>query len=119
MSVIEHIKEMISPGALENANAWAAQWFPDSQRAIASGVVQSVMSLAGGNPERLTSETRFVEDLALNELKRVQLVLDVERRFDLEIPDQDAHEIQTIGELVEWVHLHQQNTKPPGAAASP
>ena len=83
MSVIEHIKGMISPGAPEDAHAWASQWFPDSQRAIASGVVQSVMSLAGGNLERLTSETRFVEDLALNELKRVQLVLDVERRFEL------------------------------------
>ena len=104
MSVVQHIKEMISSGAMENADAWAAQWFAGPQQFVASGVAQSVMAVADGHLEQLTAETRFIEDLSLNELQRVQLVLAVERQFNVELSDEDAKGIDTMAQLIEWVH---------------
>ena len=104
MSVVQHIKEMISPGATENADAWAAKWFAVPQQAVASAVAQLVIAVAGGDLDRLTTETRFIEDLALNELQRVQLVMAVEQHFNLEISDEDAKGIDTMVQLVACVH---------------
>ncbi|HEY0550437.1 MAG TPA: phosphopantetheine-binding protein [Verrucomicrobiae bacterium] len=104
MSVVQHIKEMISSNATENADAWAAKWFAGPQQAAASGVAQLVIAGVGGDLDRLSAETRFIEDLALNELQRVQLVMAVEQQFNVEISDEDADGIDTIAQLIEWVH---------------
>jgi acyl carrier protein len=103
MKVIEHIKEMISSGAGENADAWAAQFFPGPQRSVASRVVQAVVAVAGSEPARLTAQTRLSEDLTLNELQRVQLVLTLEEQFQIELSERDVQRIQTLGQLVECV----------------
>jgi acyl carrier protein len=103
MSVITHIKEMISANAVENAETWAAQWFAAPQRGVASEVAQAIVTVAGGGLDRLNHKTRLIEDLALNELQRVQLVLALEQQFALEISEQDAESIQTVGQLVACV----------------
>ena len=103
MSVVQQIKEMISAGATENAEAWAAKWFAGPRQIVASGVAQLVIAAAGGDLDRLTPETRFIEDLSLNELQRVQLVMAVEDQFRFEISDEDAEGIDTIAQLVECV----------------
>jgi acyl carrier protein len=109
---------MISSSAPENADAWAAKWFAVPQQLVASEVVQLVMTIAGGAVDRLTAETRFIEDLALNELQRVQLVMAVEQQFNLEISDEDAKGIDTIAQLVECVHAktHEAEALKPTAA---
>jgi len=108
VSVVQHIKEMISSGATENADAWAAKWFAVPQRVVASGVAQLVIAIAGGDLDRLSAQTRFIEDLGLNELQRVQLVMAVEQQFNVELSDQDAEDIDTMAQLVEWVHAKTQ-----------
>jgi acyl carrier protein len=95
---------MISSSAAENADAWAAKWFAGPQQAVASSVAQLVIAVAGRDLDRLTAETRYIEDLALNELQRVQLVMAVEQQFNVEISDQDADGIKTMAQLVECVH---------------
>ena len=104
MSVIDQIKEMISPAPAAGADAWAEGFFPGPQQAVASRVVRIVLAIAGGEIFRLTDQTRLIEDLALNELQRVQLVMAVEEQFGIEISEQDAQGIQMIGQLVERVH---------------
>jgi acyl carrier protein len=89
---------------VENADAWAAKWFAGPQRFVASAVAQSVIAVAGGHLEALTAGTRFIEDLSMNELQRVQLVLAVERQFNVELSEEDAKDIETLAELIEWVH---------------
>ena len=104
MSVIKQIRELITPHAAENADAWAARWIPSAQQHIASEVVQSITALTGGELDQLTPETHLHDDLGLNELQHVELMLDVERKFNLEISNQDDVEIQTIAQLVQCVH---------------
>lgn len=95
---------MISSSAAGNAEAWAAKWFDGPQQTVASSVAQLVIAVAGGDLDGLTAETRFIEDLALNELQRVQLVMAVEQQFNVEISDQDVDGIDTMAQLVECVH---------------
>jgi acyl carrier protein len=116
VSVVQHIKEMISSSATENADAWAAKWFPGPQMAVASGVAQLVIAVAGGDLDRLTAETQFIEDLALNELQRVQLVMAVEQQFNVEFSDQDAEGLDTMAQLVECVHTKTHGTEAQSAA---
>jgi acyl carrier protein len=103
MNVLGHIKEMISPGAADAGRLWAEQWFATPQQMVATGVSESVMAHGGGDLKQLTPAARLVEDLQLNELQRVQLMLAVEQRFNLEISDRDAEGILTIQQLVDWV----------------
>ena len=105
---MKQIKEMMSPGTTEHANAWAAQRFAGAQQAVASGVVQAVIAVAGDELDRLTPQTRLIEDLALNELQRVQLMLAVEQEFGVEIADRDGEGIQTIAQLVGCVQKARQ-----------
>jgi acyl carrier protein len=112
MNVIEHIKEMISACTSEEAKAWANRWFIRSRQIAATGVVQQIIAITGGELDQLTDETRLIEDLALNELRRVQLVVGVEQHFNVKIGDRDAEGIQTIGQLVECVYSKSQNIQP-------
>jgi acyl carrier protein len=110
MSMFEHIKEMVAPNT-EEADLWAAQWFPGSPQAVASLVAQLVKTAAGCGYERLTDQSRFIEDLEMNELQRVQLVLAVEQQFGFEIPDREAEAIKTLGQLVAYVHGRTQTSE--------
>jgi len=53
--------------------------------------------------EALTSETNILNDLQVNSARLVDIVLDFEDKFDLEISDDDADKIETIGDAVNLV----------------
>ena len=102
MHIVSRIKEAIS-GRNEGTMAWSARFFQGRRRSLARTVIDAVHANGGGDVGRLTPESRLREDVALTELQRVQLVMDVEKRFDLEISDGDAARITTIEHLVDWV----------------
>jgi acyl carrier protein len=104
MSVLGQLKDMVTPGEPERVSTWAAQYFDGSERTVASGVVQAIIGREGIALERVTPESRLIEDLALNELRLVQLVLAVEEKFAVEVSDQDAAPIHTVRELIACVH---------------
>ena|SRR5688572_16571767 len=111
MKVIEHIKEMISPGSV-NMDAWAAQFFSGPRQSVASRLLQIISALTNSELSRLTDQTRLIEDLELNELQRVQLVLAVEEQFGIEILEQDARGAQTLGQFVECVYQKARSAEP-------
>ena len=113
MNMLEHIKEMVAPNT-EGADIWAARWCPGPPQAAASAVAQVVKTAAGCEYDRLTDQSRFIEDLEMNELQRVQLVLAVEQQFGFEMPDGEAEAIKTLGQLIVYVHGR---TQKPGSAA--
>ena len=109
MSVIGQIKEIISPETCETAmTAWAERWFAAPHREVAVGVAQAIISVVGGDLERLNPGTRLVDDLSLTELQRVQLLVGVEEKFGLKIPDHHAECTYTIGQLVECIQGQRQ-----------
>ena len=57
----------------------------------------------GVSREELVSEASFIDDLGADSLDIVELVMAMEEEFDVEIPDEDAEKIQTIGEAISYL----------------
>jgi acyl carrier protein len=57
----------------------------------------------GVKPEEVTPEAAFVEDLGADSLDTVELVMALEEGFAIEIPDEDAEKITTVGDAVKYI----------------
>jgi acyl carrier protein len=57
----------------------------------------------GVDPEKITPETSFVNDLGADSLDTVELVMELEEEFDLNIPDDEAEKMQTIGDVLRYL----------------
>lgn len=53
--------------------------------------------------EEVTMESNFKDDLDMDSLDFVYLVMDIEEEFNIEIPDEKAEKIRTVGDLVEFI----------------
>lgn len=51
----------------------------------------------------VTPQAQFVQDLGADSLDTVELVMALEEEFDIEIPDEDAEKIKTVGEAVSYI----------------
>ncbi|PRR80282.1 Acyl carrier protein [Clostridium liquoris] len=60
----------------------------------------------GVDQEEITMESSFMDDLGADSLDIVELVMALETEFDLEIPDEDAEKISTVGDVVEYIKAH-------------
>ena len=58
----------------------------------------------GVEREKLTSEARFMEDLGADSLDTVELVMAFEKEFDIDIPDEDAEKLRTVGDAMNYLH---------------
>ncbi|MDO8684715.1 MAG: acyl carrier protein [Armatimonadota bacterium] len=53
--------------------------------------------------DEVSAQASFIEDLGADSLDVVDLVMGLEEEFDVEIPDEDAEKIQTVGQAVEYI----------------
>lgn len=60
----------------------------------------------GVEPSKITPEVRFVEDLGADSLDTVELIMQLEDEFNLEIPDEEAEKLTTVGAVVEYIDSH-------------
>lgn len=51
----------------------------------------------------ITMDSGFVDDLGADSLDIVELIMALEEEFDMEIPDEDAEKITTVGDVVEYI----------------
>lgn len=58
----------------------------------------------GVEREKLTPEASFMEDLGADSLDTVELVMAFEKEFDIDIPDEDAEKMRTVGEALKYLH---------------
>jgi acyl carrier protein len=68
-----------------------------------SKVREIIINELGVEPEKVTMEASFVEDLGADSLDTVELVMAFEEEFGIEIPDEDAEKLQTVGDAVKYV----------------
>ena len=66
-------------------------------------VVDIVAEQLGADKEKISADTHFVNDLGADSLDTVELVMELEEEFDINIPDDAAEKIQTIGEAVKHI----------------
>jgi acyl carrier protein len=55
----------------------------------------------------INEEANFQEDLGADSLDLVEMIMELEDQFGIKIPDEDAQQIQTVGQAVEYVTSHQ------------
>ena len=60
----------------------------------------------GVKEEEVTNESSFVDDLGADSLDTVELVMALEEEFDIEIPDEEAEKIQSVGQAVDYIEAH-------------
>jgi acyl carrier protein len=62
-----------------------------------------IVEQLGATREEIVPEASFIDDLGADSLDIVELVMAMEETFDIEIPDDDAEKIQTIGDAVAYL----------------
>ena len=60
----------------------------------------------GVDESEITSESHFIDDLGADSLDTVELVMALEEEFGIEIPDEDAEKIQTVGDVAKYIDEH-------------
>ena len=75
---------------------------------VAERVIDIVAGQLGVDKEKVKPETSFVNDLGADSLDTVELVMELEEEFDIDIPDDAAEKIQTVGQAIEFIEYHQQ-----------
>ena len=76
---------------------------------VSERVIDIVAEQLGVDKEKVTPETSFVNDLGADSLDTVELVMELEEEFDINIPDDAAEKIQTVGQAIEYIEKLQAN----------
>ena len=58
----------------------------------------------GVEREKLTTDVSFMEDLGADSLDTVELVMAFEKEFDIDIPDEEAEKLRTVGDAMSYLH---------------
>lgn len=70
-------------------------------------VREIIVNELGVEADKVTDEASFVEDLGADSLDTVELVMAFEEEFDIEIPDEDAEKLQTVGDAMRYLKENQ------------
>jgi len=58
-------------------------------------------------PDKISPDASFLDDLGADSLDIVELIMELEEEFNLEIPDEDAEKIRTVADAVTYIEEHQ------------
>jgi acyl carrier protein len=61
----------------------------------------------GVERDKLTDDASFMEDLGADSLDQVELVMAFEKEFDIDIPDEEAEKLRTVGDALRYLHEKQ------------
>jgi len=70
-------------------------------------VIGLVAERMGVDAEQITEETHFVNDLQSDSLDMAELVIDLEEEFDINISDEEAQKIETVGQAIKYIEDNQ------------
>jgi acyl carrier protein len=74
-----------------------------AEKSIEEKVKDIIVEQLGVNPEQVTPQAKFIEDLGADSLDTVELVMAFEEEFNVEVPDEEAEKLQTVGDVVKYI----------------
>ncbi len=74
---------------------------------IRQKVVGLVAERMGVDEDQITDDTHFVNDLQSDSLDMAELVIDLEEAFDISISDEEAQQIETVGQAIAYIEKNQ------------
>lgn len=66
-------------------------------------VKEVIIDKLGVDGDKITMEASFVDDLGADSLDTVELIMELEEEFGIEIPDEDAEKMTTVGAAVDYI----------------
>ncbi|MDF2674150.1 MAG: acpP [Clostridiales bacterium] len=69
-------------------------------------VKEIVSNILGVDADEVTMESSFMDDLGADSLDVVELIMDLQDEFNLEIPDEEAEKIQKVSDVVNYIKEH-------------
>lgn len=73
---------------------------------IADRVKNIVVDKLGVDADKVTEEATFINDLGADSLDTVELIMDLEKEFNISIPEEEAEKIKTVGDAIAFVEGH-------------
>ncbi len=70
---------------------------------IAEKVKEIIVNQLALNPEEVTETASFMDDLGADSLDQVTFVMELEKEFGIEVPDEDAKDITNVGEAIKYI----------------
>lgn len=70
---------------------------------IAEKIKAVIAEQLGVKPEEVTEQAKFVDDLGADSLDTVELVMALEEEYGVEIPDEDAEKLTTVGDAIKYI----------------
>lgn len=70
---------------------------------IEQKVKEIIVEQLSVNEEQVTIEAKFIDDLGADSLDTVELVMAFEEEFGIEVPDEEAEKLQTVGDVVKYI----------------
>jgi acyl carrier protein len=77
-----------------------------ADKSIEEKVKDIIVEQLGVNPEQVTPQASFIEDLGADSLDIVELVMALEEEYDMEISDEEAEKIRTVQDVVNYIESH-------------
>jgi acyl carrier protein len=72
-------------------------------KSVEERVKEIIVEQLGVDEEDVTPTAKFIEDLGADSLDTVELVMALEEQFDIQIPDEEAEKIVTVGDAVRYI----------------
>jgi len=71
---------------------------------ILDKVKEIVVDKLGVESSKVSLEAKFIDDLGADSLDTVELIMQFEEEFEIEIPDEDAEKIMSVGQAVDYIN---------------
>jgi acyl carrier protein len=70
---------------------------------VEAQIKEAIVEKLGVEESKVTPNASFINDLGADSLDTVELIMELENRFNIQIPDEDQEKIQTVGDAISYV----------------